>query len=290
MNLIHTNNHAYTSYNRYADDNNEFMNNILSKYINDKDFDIDIDVKNDTNLKRPIVNCFSGSMIEWAYKNALDKNNDVDFHIFGDYRYCGGGYFKTYMDKQLPTTQEENVFVRTSILMPLYSYGIKHNLICDRTKNKDCYMHPTTRDNIDDYPLLWSKDYVDKFLNGDIIRINNVPLIRDNKGCLLNDIDICNNVNFIYSVAPLWENNDVFNMNMMYDRYRKVVRNVYRNSKQTNKKRILFTGKFGMGYYIEKNIKDTALQNEIRKNYIDIIKKELTTTSYDEIYLCGIYY
>jgi phenolic acid decarboxylase len=210
-------------------------------------------------------------MVQVAFSNINNDNNEVYLVVYGDPRYPGGGYINS---DHIPKSQEEQVFIYTSLSLlsldndytkncaKVYEkvFEIKTKRYDENNINVSCYSKPKTGL----YLMLFEPKMCEKLFNGKIYLIQgNIHKIRnhDETQTVIENPERGKKINIIYACAPLYH--DGMNTNGEYDeekieknlkQYKDTVMDILQTNFGGNekKKKILLFGNFGMGVFLEK--------------------------------------
>lgn len=235
--------------------------------------------------------------------------------LHGDPRYPLGG-FHTLENRgdesnaSLKTGSEEGFTIRTNLYTNLFgcvytrffnlrtkNYPYPHNRLISEQTNENgkygAYLGKNEKEiesNLRKYPLMWTEEMTNFYLNGNVAILGNVQFMRDNEYKQLPPDSKLPPCDIIYGVAPLWHPSDNEKENLTL--YRLLISNIlFTHYKDFDGIKVLVLSGIGLNYFIKKYIKDGKEFNRIRNLCIDVID-ELTRpeskTEYDFIIKVGI--
>lgn len=254
--------------------------------------------------------------IDIAFREA-NNGNDVYLLVYGDFRYPGGGVTTTE-NNYMPTTQEEQIFIRTNACK-IFNDTTKIFNKYDRKEFNDLkehigqwgYLVNNTRH------YFFKKDIMTQLTSGNVYLIKDVYMIRDSHGNLVNPSHY-KPINLLYAVAPMYiRRHEIYGKEFSDEdkygklkkfatdkivRYKTTVNNIFSLDLPTKQnKNILMFGNFGMGVYLNPygsklRESDSKPSNGIMglfnkpniiyviDEYIKYINAQIHNTVYDTIY------
>ncbi len=262
------------------------------------------------------------NMITRAF-NETNDYNDVYLVVYGDFRYFGGGVTTIPTYESMPTTQEEQIFIRTNVAKSFYDnkeYLFKKGEIdFDNNFNE--------LNNVLINPGYWLNNERHIFFNqttSNFLRYGNILLIKDiyqMRDRLGNTHETPNKkINLLYVVAPMYIHKTQYSEktdedikgdecelnkygNQKIETYKTTINNILNvELSDNNKKKVLIVGDIGVGVYLDGQKKKTKTKKKttamgltnincikyVREKYSEYLENKIKEkTSFDKIIYIG---